>query len=136
MAKLGFAAVLAGYSVEELGFNPATLPAWITTNVQASVLHEQIASGNVVLELGMLIDGISDFGFRNTLTSAKRDFKIKLPQNEVFHSLTNMSAAPAAAAKPAWGSALAATAAPQPASTPAAPAAAPAAKPGPAWLAG
>jgi hypothetical protein len=98
MAKLGFAAVLAGYSVEELGFNPTTLPAWITTSVQASALHEQIASGNVVLELGMLIDGISDFGFRNTLSYAKRDFKIKLPQNEVFHSLTNMSAAPAAAA--------------------------------------
>jgi hypothetical protein len=44
--------------------------------------------------------------------------------------------APVAAAKPAWGSTLAATAAPQQASTPAAPAAAPAAKPGPAWLAG
>ncbi|MHB1080348.1 MAG: hypothetical protein ACYC67_13160 [Prosthecobacter sp.] len=98
MAKLGFAAVLDGYSVEELGFNPTTLPAWITTSVQASALREQIASGNVVLELGLLIDGISDFGFRNTLSSAKRDFKIKLPQNEVFHSLTNMSAAPAAAA--------------------------------------
>lgn len=98
MAKLGFAAVLAGYSVEELGFNPATLPAWITTSIHASVLHEQIASGNVVVELGLLIDGISDFGFRNTLSNAKRDFKIKLSQNEVFHSLTNMSAAPAAAA--------------------------------------
>ena len=98
MAKLGFAAVLGGYSVEELGFNPATLPAWITTSVQASVLNEQISSGNIIVELGMLIDGISDFGFRNTLTTAKRDFKIKLPQNEVFHSLTNMSAAPAAAA--------------------------------------
>lgn len=95
MAKLGFAAVLGGYSVEELGFNPATLPAWITTSVQASVLNEQISSGNVVLELGVLIDGISDFGFRNTLATAKRDFKIKLPQNEVFHSLTHMSAATA-----------------------------------------
>ncbi len=95
MAKLGFAAVLGGYSVEELGFNPATLPAWITTSVQASVLNEQISSGNIVVELGVLIDGISDFGFRNTLATAKRDFKIKLPQNEVFHSLTQMSAATA-----------------------------------------
>ena len=98
MAKLGFAAVLSGYSVEELGFNPTTLPAWITTSVQASTLNEQISSGNVVLELGALVDGISDLGFRNTLTSAKRDFRIKLPQNEVFHALTNMSAAPAAPA--------------------------------------
>ena len=95
MAKLGFAAVLGGYSVEELGFNPTTLPAWITTSVQDSALNEQISSGNIVLELGMLIDGISDLGFRNTLTNAKRDFKIKLPQNEVFHSLTNTSAVPA-----------------------------------------
>lgn len=98
MVKLGFATVLSGYSVEELGFNPTTLPAWISTSVPASALQEQISSGNIVLELGMLIDGISDLGFRNTLSSAKRDFRIKLPQNEVFHSLTNASAAPAAAA--------------------------------------
>ncbi len=97
LAKLGFAAVLSGYSVEELGFNPTTLPAWITTSVQASTLHEQIPSGNVILELGMLVDGISDLGFRNTLGNAKRDFKIKVPQNEVFHALTHLSAAPAAA---------------------------------------
>ena len=98
MVKLGFATVLSGYSVEELGFNPTTLPAWISTSVPASTLQEQISSGNIVLELGMLIGGISDLGFRNTLSNAKRDFKIKLPQNEVFHSLTNASAAPAAAA--------------------------------------
>lgn len=98
MTKLGFAAVLSGYSVEELGFNPTTLPAWITTSVPASILNEQMSSGNIVVEIGLLIDGISDIGFRNTLSSAKRDFKIKLPQNEVFHALTNMSAAAAAPA--------------------------------------
>ncbi len=97
MAKLGFAAVLNGYSVEELGFNSATIPAWITTGVAASTLHEQISSGMVVVELGSLIDGISDLGFRNTLATAKRDFRIKLPQNEVFHALTSLSSAPAAA---------------------------------------
>jgi hypothetical protein len=97
MAKLGFAAILSGYSMDELGFNPITLPAWITTSVQASVLQEQMSSGNIVVELGMLIDGVSDIGFRNTLTGAKRDCRIKLPQNEVFHALTNLAAAPAAA---------------------------------------
>jgi len=104
MVKLGFAAVLSGYSVEELGFNPTTLPAWISTSVPANTLQEQISSGTVVLELGMLIDGISDLGFRNTLSNAKRDFRIKLPQNEVFHSLSNAAAAPAVprpAAQPA-----------------------------------
>jgi hypothetical protein len=103
MVKLGLATVLSGYSVEELGFNPATLPAWIATNVPASMLHEQMSSGNIVLELGMILDGISDIGFRNTLTTVKRDFKIKLPQNEVFHALTNMPAAALAPAVAAFG---------------------------------
>jgi len=97
IAKLGFAAVLNGYSVEELGFNSATIPAWITTGVAASTLQEQISSGMVVVELGSLIDGISDLGFRNTLATAKRDFRVKLPQNEVFHALTSLSSAPIAA---------------------------------------
>jgi hypothetical protein len=112
MAKLGFSAVLSGYSVEELGFNPTTLPAWITTSVPASVLNEQISSGNIILELGALIDGVSDIGFRNTLSSAKRDFKVKLPHNEVFHSLTNMAAAPAPQAP--FGGASPAESAPRP----------------------
>ena len=98
MIKLGFAAVLSGYSMEELGFNSTTLPAWISTSVPASEVQEQMASGSIVLELGMLIDGISDVGFRNTLSNAKRSFRLKLPQNEVFHALTNAAAAPAAAA--------------------------------------
>jgi hypothetical protein len=96
MVKLGFATVLNGYSMEELGFNPATLPAWISTSVPAIELHEQMSSGSIVLELGMLVDGISDVGFRNTLNNAKRGFNIKLPQNEVFHALTNAAATPAA----------------------------------------
>lgn len=100
MAKLGFSAVLAGYSVEELGFNPVMVPAWITTSVPASTLNEQISSGSVTIELGALVDGLSDIGFRNTLTAAKRDVRIKLPQNEVFHALTSMSAAPAVSAPP------------------------------------
>jgi len=92
VTKLGFAAVLAGYSVEELGINPAMVPAWITTGVPASTLNEQISSGNVIIELGVLVDGLSDIGFRNTLSAAKRDFRVRLPQNEVFHALTTMSA--------------------------------------------
>jgi len=112
IAKLGFAAVLSGYSVEELGFNPAMVPAWLTTNVAASTLHEQIASGSVTMELGALIDGVSDLGFRNTLIAAKRGFQVRLPQNEVFHALT--SAAPAPVATP-FGSSNQAEAAPRPA---------------------
>ena len=93
MAKLGFAAVLNGYSLEELGFNPAMVPEWIATNLPASVLSAQLSSGQVMVELGALIDGVSDVGFRNTLTSAKRDLQVRLPQNEVFHALTSASTA-------------------------------------------
>ena len=70
MIKLGFAAVLSGYSMEELGFNSTTLPAWISTSVPVIEVQEQMASGSIVLDLGMLIDGISDVGFRNTLSNA------------------------------------------------------------------
>lgn len=91
-AKLGFAATLYGFNADELGFNPAMVPAWITTQVPASTLKEQIASGTVIVQLGLLIDGITDVGFRNTLSAAKRDLQIKLPQNEVFHALTSSSA--------------------------------------------
>ncbi|MDP1588486.1 MAG: hypothetical protein Q8M07_12120 [Prosthecobacter sp.] len=93
VAKLGFAAVLNGYSLEELGFNPAMVPEWIVTNLPASVLSAQLSSGQVMVELGVLIDGLSDVGFRNTLTSAKRDHQVRLPQNEVFHALTSASTA-------------------------------------------
>jgi hypothetical protein len=88
MAKLGFASVLQGRSAEELGFNPAMVPNWITTNVPVSALNDQISSGQVVVELGLLIDGLADIGFRNTLGAARRDCQVRLPQNEVFHALT------------------------------------------------
>lgn len=97
MVKLGFAAILSGYSVEELGFNPAMIPTWMMTSVPAATLNEQLSAGAVMMELGTLIDGLADVGFRNTLTAAKRSFQVKLPQNEVFHALTNATSAPAPA---------------------------------------
>jgi hypothetical protein len=68
----------------------------------------------VTLQLGALIDGISDVGFRNTLATAKRDFQVKLPQNEVFHALTSATASAPVAASP-FGSAAPAENAPRPA---------------------
>lgn len=92
-AKLSFAAMLYGLSAEDLGFNPAMVPAWITFQVPASTLKEQIGSGAVVMELGALIDGISDVGFRNTLSTAKRGLQIKLPQNEVLQAVSGSAPA-------------------------------------------
>lgn len=105
MVKLGFAAILSGYSVEELGFNPAMIPTWMMTSIPAATLNEQLSAGAVMMELGALIDGLADVGFRNTLTAAKRSFQVKLPQNEVFHALTNATSAPAPA-QAAFGAAL------------------------------
>jgi hypothetical protein len=92
LAKLGFAASLSGYSLEELGFNPAMVPSWITTSLPASTLSAQLTSGQFMVELGVLVDGLSDVGFRNTLSCAKREARIRLPQNEVFHALTAATA--------------------------------------------
>jgi hypothetical protein len=64
------------------------VPAWITTSLSASTLSAQLSSGQVMVELGALVEGLSDVGFRNTLSSAKREAQIRLPQNEVFHALT------------------------------------------------
>ncbi|WP_294221059.1 hypothetical protein [Prosthecobacter sp.] len=114
VAKLGFAAVLNGYSVEELGFNPVMAPAWITANIPVNTLNEQLSTGSVTLQLGALIDAISDVGFRNTLATAKRDFPVKLPQNEVFHALTSATSATPAAASP-FGSPAPAESSPRPA---------------------
>ena len=103
MAKLGFAASLSGYSLEELGFNPAMVPPWVTTSLPASTLSAQLSSGQFMVELGALVDGLSDVGFRNSLSCAKREARIRLPQNEVFHALTA-----ATGSAQAWGGGVAA----------------------------
>lgn len=111
--KLSFAALLNGCSMEELGFNPAMVPAWIMTNLPASTLHEQVATGGFVAELGALIDGVSDVGFRNTLSSARRGFQVKLPTNEVFHALTSSTQGGASSPAASFGQAMPAAEAPR-----------------------
>jgi hypothetical protein len=99
-AKLTLATLLAGLSQDDLGFNPAMVPAWVSTSVEQSVLQEQNGPNGCVVSLGTLIDGVADIGFRNMLSGAKRDFRVQLPANEVFHALTASSdaMAPASAA--------------------------------------
>lgn len=99
-AKLNLATLLAGLSKDDLGFNPAMVPAWVSTSIEQSVLQEQNGPNGCVVGLGTLIDGVADIGFRNMLSGAKRDFRVQLPANEVFHVLTAASdaMAPASAA--------------------------------------
>lgn len=99
-AKLTLATLLAGHSQDDLGFNPSMVPAWVSTSIEQSILQEQNGPSGYIVNLGTLIDGVADIGFRNMLSGAKRDFRIQLPANEVFHALTasSESMAPASAA--------------------------------------
>ncbi|MBL9180901.1 MAG: hypothetical protein JNN17_02075 [Verrucomicrobiaceae bacterium] len=99
-AKLTLATLLTGHSQDDLGFNPSMVPAWVSTSIEQSILQEQNGPSGCIVNLGTLIDGVADIGFRNMLSGAKRDFRIQLPANEVFHALTasSESMAPASAA--------------------------------------
>ncbi|MBK8039128.1 MAG: hypothetical protein IPK22_18650 [Verrucomicrobiaceae bacterium] len=112
-ARFTLATLLQGCSADDLGFNPATVPAWLSTSVEASLLNEQASTGAYALSLGTLLDGVADLGFRNMLSGAKRDVQVQLPANEVFHALTASQDSGASAPAPA----LAAIAAPAPAVT-------------------
>ncbi len=107
-ARFTLATLLQGCSADNLGFNPATVPAWLSTSIEASLLNEQASTGAYAVSLGTLLDGVADLGFRNMLSGAKRDVQIQLPANEVFHALTASQDSGASTSAPA----LAAVAAP------------------------
>lgn len=95
--RIGLAGLLRGYSVAEIGFDPAMVPAWIMTSLPASKVREWAATPNSLAELGLLLDGITDIGFRTVLNHAKRDFLISIPQEEMSLALAS---APGASAMP------------------------------------
>lgn len=101
--KLSLASLLNGFSADDLGFDPKIVPTWIVTTLSASMVQEQISSGSAELELGMLIDGTTDLGFRNVLANARRNVRIPMPMNELFQGLPVPQAtqAPAYTQKPA-----------------------------------
>jgi hypothetical protein len=87
-SKLTLANLLHGCNADDLGFNPAVIPPWLSTTVDNYLLQQQAPTGSYVFSLGTLLDGVADHGFRTILSGAKRDFQIQLPSNEVFHALT------------------------------------------------
>ncbi|TDU81474.1 hypothetical protein EI77_00783 [Prosthecobacter fusiformis] len=89
--RIGLAALLRGYSVAELGFDPIMVPSWIMTSQPASTVREWAQSPAPLAELGKLIDGITDVGFRNVLNHAKRDFQLRIPQEEIHAALNGES---------------------------------------------
>ncbi len=103
-ATASVAALLHGQSAEALGFDPAMVPSWITTQFHGGLVAELQDMTVPTMDLGTIVDGITDIGFRNVLNTARRDHAIPVP----LEVLT-----PVAAAAPA-GETL--TAAPPPSS--------------------
>lgn len=85
--RLGLAALLRGYSMAELGFDPMIVPAWIMTTQGAHEVREWAESPSPLIELGSLVDNITDVGFRNVLNNARRDFQVQLPREELQRAL-------------------------------------------------
>jgi hypothetical protein len=78
MVRIAMAALLKGYTVAELGFDPIVVPGWITTALPSQVVRDLALSPTPLAELGLLVDGITDVGFRNVLNTAKRDFQMRV----------------------------------------------------------
>ncbi|WP_184204605.1 hypothetical protein [Prosthecobacter dejongeii] len=89
--RISLASFLRGYSVAELGFDPIMVPTWIMTSQPASLVREWAQSPNPLVELGLLIDGVTDVGFRNVLNHAKRDFQLRVPQEEIQGAMAGTS---------------------------------------------
>lgn len=81
--RIGLAALLRGYSVAELGFDPVMVPSWIMTSLPASTVKQWSESPTPLVELGQLIDGIHDVGFRNVLNNAKREFQVRITPEQI-----------------------------------------------------
>lgn len=116
MVRIPLAALVKGYSVAELGFDPMVVPGWITTALPSHVARDLSLASTPLVELGLLVDGITDVGFRNVLNTAKRDFQMRVESGVLqqalagnnlpasLPSLTNLGAAskpaPSSAAPP------------------------------------
>ena len=81
--KLSLASILKGYSVNDLGFDPGIIPSWIVTQIPSAAIQNQSASGKAEVELGLLIDGTTDVGFRNVLAAADRGVRIPISAQDL-----------------------------------------------------
>lgn len=84
--EMPLSSIVRGNSPQDLGFDPNFIPAWITTKLPAYLVKQQAGAGEIRVDLGVVIDG-TDESFRPIISHGKRGFMVKLPMNEVFHSL-------------------------------------------------
>jgi hypothetical protein len=95
--EVSLAAVLKGLTPQELGFDPSFIPGWINTKLPSYDVRSQLASGQVVLDLGTIIDG-TDSTFKSVIAHGNRDFKVHIRTSEVFQSMPPAATTPAAPA--------------------------------------
>ena len=99
--ELSLASILKGQTPQDLGFDPNFIPAWINTKLPAANLRQQLATGQVSVDLGTIIDGTENT-FRTVIAHGRRDYQVRIPTNEIFHLLPPVAdgAAPAFAPAP------------------------------------
>lgn len=85
MLQVSLAAVLKGQGAQDLGFDPNFIPAWINTKLPASMVQPQLASGQVSLDLGTIIDG-TEPTFRSVIAHGRRGYTVRMSANEVFQT--------------------------------------------------
>ncbi|MCB1227662.1 MAG: hypothetical protein KDK99_17730, partial [Verrucomicrobiales bacterium] len=73
------AALVQGHSAEALGFEPAMVPSWITSTLRADTVRQISTSAQPTIDLGTVVDGITDVGFRQVLQTARRAHPLPLP---------------------------------------------------------
>ena len=93
--------MLQGQHADALGFDPAMVPSWISTQFNGGVVAELQDMPEPRLELGVIIDGITDIGFRNVLNSARRSHMVKVPLSLLSAAQPAAPLTPASAAEPA-----------------------------------
>jgi len=92
--RISLSSLLKGYSAAELGFDPMVVPAWITTSMQANAVSELISAPTPLVELGVLVDGITDVGFRNVLNTARREFQLRVDPEVLQNAMAGSGAPP------------------------------------------
>ena len=86
--KLTGAALLQGQSTDALDFDPGMVPSWISAQFNGGIIPELQEMPSPSLDLGTIVDAITDIGFRNVLNSAQHGHQIDV-------SLSHFSPAPA-----------------------------------------
>lgn len=97
MLQVSLAAVLKGQSAQDLGFDPNFIPAWINTKLPAFMVQPQLATGQVSMDLGTIIDG-TEPTFRSVIAHGRRGHTVRMSASEVFQTglPTSMSEPPPA----------------------------------------